>query len=119
MRFIKLLFWLIVALILVVVGFANTQSVTLTLLPPELEPYTSFNRRVGMPLYFVIFGSVIFGVLVGFIWEWLREYKHRSAEVTHRRENAALQAEVKRLKAANNEHDDDVLMLLEKSPASS
>lgn len=113
MRLIKWIFWLIVAIILVVVGFANTQDTTLTLVPPELEPYAAYNRQVTLPLYVVIFGGMIFGLLVGFFWEWLREYKHRSAEVSHRRERARLEDEVKKLKAEKNEGADDVLALLE------
>ena len=32
-----------------------------------------------LPLFLVIFGGIVAGLLIGFVWEWFREHKHRVA----------------------------------------
>lgn len=43
MRFVTYLVLAIIAILLVVVGFANRSVVTLTLLPADLVPFTKYN----------------------------------------------------------------------------
>lgn len=115
MRFIKILFLAVLALCLVIIGFANSQPVTLTLLTDELASYVGFNYSLQLPVFGVVFASVVAGLLIGFIWEWLREYKYRSEGTTNRRDKVYLEAELKKMKKAQGQHDDDVLALLEDS----
>jgi lipopolysaccharide assembly protein A len=68
---------------------------------------------VSLPLFLVIFAGIIAGVVIGFVWEWFREHKHRAEAVTHRREREKLEREVSRLKPATERQTDDVLALLE------
>lgn len=115
MRTIKLLIMALIALALVIIAFANRDVVTLTLLPSELAVFYGDNRSYQLPLYVVVLGSVGVGLFLGFIWEWFREGKHRSAAVSERREKAVLASENKKLKAQKNAGKDEILVLLEES----
>ncbi|WP_193140578.1 MULTISPECIES: LapA family protein [unclassified Meridianimarinicoccus] len=117
MRTIKYLFLAIVAVLLITIGFANRQTVILTLLPDDLVPFLKFNYAVSLPLYVVVLGAIGVGLLLGFIWEWIRESKHRSEAVHQRREKAVLAKEVEKMKADRNEGQDDVLALLDDNKA--
>ncbi|PZX11555.1 LapA family protein [Celeribacter halophilus] len=114
MRYIRYAFLAALAVVLVTVAIANRDVVTLNLLPAELATLSGVTLSVSLPLFVVIFGAIIAGLLIGFVWEWMREYKHRSAASTHKREKEKLAREVSKLKTdkAKNEGD-EVLALLE------
>ena len=117
MRFVKYLVLALIALALVVIGFANRAPVTLTLFPENLVPFTKFNAAITLELYQVVFVSIALGLLLGFIWEWAREHKHRAAVVRERREKSKLATEVKKLKADKPEGKDEILALVDRKPA--
>ena len=94
-------------------ALANRDPVTLNLLPGELAAFAGTNASVSLPLFVVIFGGIVAGLVIGFVWEWLREHKHRAEAVTQRREREKLEREVTRLKPASERQQDDVLALLE------
>ena len=114
MRTIKYLVLGLVALCLLIVGFANRELVALVLLPESIATFARFNASITLPLYVVVFGGFVIGLLLGFVWEWAREHKHRAEAVKQRREKTKLAGEVQKLKADRNTHDDDVLALLDK-----
>lgn len=116
MRYLRLLFLIVLALCLVVIAMANRSFVTLTLLPEELAMFSGVSQSIDMPLYAVGFGGVLAGLLIGFVWEWARESKFRAMASRHRRENARLKRELDKLKVAQhrNEGRDEVLALVEK-----
>ena len=117
-RYLKYLFLIVVAIGLVVLAMANRDPVTLTILPSELALWTGVDYAIELPLFLVILGGVVTGVLVGFVWEWLREHRHRAAAATNKREARKLEREVESLKGQKNEHKDEVLALIEDaSPA--
>ena len=66
-----------------------------------------------LPLYLVILMGVALGLLIGFVWEWLREYKHRAAARAKAREVRRLEGEIGRMQAEKHEGKDEVLALLE------
>lgn len=113
MRYIKFAFWAVVAVCLIIVGLANRGMVGLRLLPPALADLTGVAPEIELPLFAVILLGVAAGLLIGFIWEWIREYKHRSQVVRRSREVRRLEREVSRLKAEKHEGEDEVLALLE------
>ena len=78
-RAIKYVFLISVAVALVVLAMANRDPVTLTLLPQELALWSGVDLTIELPLFVVILGGVATGVLWGFVWEWLREHRHRVA----------------------------------------
>lgn len=113
MRTIRYLILAIIAICLVIVGFANRSTVTLTLLPDDLVPFTKFNYSVDLPLYVIAFGFMLLGFVLGELFEWLREAKYRSEAVQERRERARLAKEVETLQKGNRKSSDDVLALIE------
>ena len=117
MRFVKYLVLALVALALVVIGFANRAPITLTLFPENLVPFTKFNAAITLEVYQVVFVSIALGLLLGFFWEWAREHKHRAAVVRERREKSKLATEVKKLKADKPEGKDEILALVDRKPA--
>lgn len=112
MRLIRYLVLALIGLALLVIASANRAPVSLHLLPGEMTAYVGRNWTVDLPLYLVILGSVAVGILLGFVWEWLREHKHRATATRHRREATRLSREVAKLK---QQPDDDVLALLDKN----
>ena len=113
MRYIRYLILAVIGVALIAVALANREPVALKLLPEGLARIAGMNQSIQLPLFLVIFGGVVAGVLIGFIWEWLREHKHR-AEVTRKeREVGKLEREVKKLKGEKNQGKDDVLALLD------
>lgn len=112
-RILKYLFLVLVAIGLVVLAVANRDPVTLTILPAELAVWTGVDYTVELPLFLVVLGGTVTGVLVGFVWEWLREHRHRAAASTHKREARKLEREVESLKGRENEGKDEILALVE------
>jgi lipopolysaccharide assembly protein A len=112
-RFLRILFLAILGLVLLTVAFANRQVVTLKLLPDDMETFLGLGLVVDMPLFLIIFAGILVGLLIGFVWEWFREAKHRSEATTRRREVTQLSREVNRLREKDAAPKDDVLALLE------
>lgn len=96
MRVLKTLFWLAVALVLVALGLANRGMVELKLLPEALDARLGPVPDLDLPLFLVILGGVALGLLIGFVWEWLREIPERAEARRLARELASLRAEVAR-----------------------
>jgi len=120
MRYIRYGILAAIGVCLLVVAMANREVVTLNLLPSEVSLLVGYEASVSLPLFIVIFLGVIGGILLGFVWEWLREHKHRAEAVTQRREKDRLAAEVSSLKKARAREvgkGEDVLALLEEPTA--
>ncbi len=119
MRYIRYGVLAIIAVAMVTVALANRGSVTVNLLPQtlaELVRLPAGSNSTTIPLFVVIFAGILGGVLLGFVWEWLREHKHRAEAARGRRENAQLNREVAQLRDDKAEGD-DVLALLEDTGA--
>jgi uncharacterized integral membrane protein len=113
MRYIRYAFLLALAIVLIVVAVANRGEVTLQLLPVEMAGFLGWSWSVTLPLFIVIFGAILAGVLIGFVWEWLREHKFRADAVRQRREKEQLQREMSTMKGPSPRKGDDVLALLD------
>ena len=116
----RLLRYLLIALLtvaLIVVAFANRDPATLRLLPADLAALFQLQWQVEVPVFLVLFLGIIIGLCVGFIWEWLREHKHRRVASTKSREVGKLERELAALKDQTSLPDDAVLALLEKPKA--
>jgi uncharacterized integral membrane protein len=115
MRYIRYAFLAALAIILISVAMANRDVVTLNLLPAALADLTGFGWSIGLPLYAVIFSSIAAGVLIGFIWEWLREHKHRAAGSQMQRELKQTKREMRRIKGSEGKPQDEVLAILDEA----
>lgn len=115
MRYIKYAFLAAMALILVAVAVANREMTTLTLLPSGIADLVGLNRSITLPLFGIILAGVAAGLLIGFIWEWLREFKQRAESARKDNEIKSLQRELRRLKADKHEGKDEVLAILDEA----
>ncbi|MEY8842192.1 LapA family protein, partial [Cribrihabitans sp. XS_ASV171] len=89
----------------------------LKLMPDDLAQLLGFNLSIALPLFLVVLGGIAVGLIVGFIWEWMREYKHRKRADTRQREVRKLEREVKTLKRKQHEGKDEVLAILDEKSA--
>jgi uncharacterized integral membrane protein len=112
MRFVKLLVLAAIAIALVTVSIANRGALTIKLLPDELAQLLGFRWDVTLPAFVILLVAVFVGVLLGFVWEWVRERKFRVEAANQRKERERLEREVNKV-APKKETGDDVLALLE------
>ncbi|KPP87408.1 MAG: Protein of unknown function (DUF1049) [Rhodobacteraceae bacterium HLUCCO07] len=117
MRYIRYAFLGLLALCLISVAMANRGMVELRLLPEELGNLFGLTRSVELPLFIVIFAAIVAGLMIGFVWEWLREHRHRADAARKDGEVKALKREMQRLKRGEGKSDktDEVLALLDQS----
>lgn len=85
LRAVLWLFWGLVVAALVVLGLANREIVALHLLPGELSDLAGSPAPIEIPLFLVIALAVVLGVIVGLVWEWLRNHAARVELRRHRR----------------------------------
>ena len=79
--------------VLVVFALANRQLVTVNFNPftTTADPATP---GIGVPLFLVIFGVLLVGVLLGGIATWFSQGQHRREERAFKRENERLHREL-------------------------
>ncbi len=99
---------------LLVMASANRTPVTMNLLPDSFATLFMFNWQIELPVFMVLFLGIVIGVSIGFVWEWLREYKHRRTASTKTREVSKLELELAAMKDQTSLPQDDVLALLER-----
>lgn len=113
LRYLRYFFLAVLGLVLVTVALANRDIVLLRVLPPELANFAGINWEIRLPLFIIVFGGIVAGLLIGFVWEWMREARLRGEGSRAKRDAAHLEREVKRLKTSDPDQKDDVLALLE------
>jgi lipopolysaccharide assembly protein A len=114
-RILRLLVIGATGLVLLTVALANRAPVEVRLLPEDLAALTGLTWGMELPLFLVIFGGIVVGLLIGFVWEWLRETGIRSTASARAREVKRLEREIAELRGAQGAApQDDVLALLEK-----
>ena len=115
MRYVRYLCIAIFAVALISVALANRTLVPLKVLPNEIAGLFAENPQVELPLFLIILGSIVAGLLVGFVWEWIREYGQRAEAAKQAREMRRLEREVARLRGEKHEGKDEVLALLDQA----
>ena len=113
MRYIKYLFLAAIALALVLLALANRDPVTLTVLPTGLAEWVNWNFTITLPMFIILLGGIVAGLLIGFVWEWFREHRQRAEARAQRKERDRLAREVDALRGAARQDQDEVLALLE------
>ena len=110
MRYIRYAFLGVLGIVLISVSLANRDFVTLRLMPDDLATLVGFNMAVSLPLFVVVLGGIVAGLIIGFVWEWMREFRiRREADVRK------LEREVSRLKQKETQGRDDVLVILDEA----
>ncbi len=115
MRYIRYASIAIFAVALILVAMANRAMVTLKVIPDELAHLAVDNPSFQLPLFVVILGGILLGLIIGFIWEWIREAKERSEAARQTQEMQRLKAEIKRLKGDKHQNKDEVLAILDEA----
>ncbi|MFW2541442.1 LapA family protein [Primorskyibacter sp. 2E107] len=118
MRYIRYALLAALAIVLVTLALANRQAVTLNTLPAGLRAFPgagAFDYTVELPLFIVIFGGIVAGLLIGFVWEWFREHKHRAEASRKKTEVKKLERELKKTQAERDKDKDEVLALLDQA----
>ena len=86
-------------LVLIVFALANRQLVVLNFNP--LVPSEALTTPgVGVPLFLVLFGVLLFGIVLGGVATWFAQAPHRRDERTYRRETERLNREVAAIRRA-------------------
>ncbi|ABL71854.1 LapA family protein [Paracoccus denitrificans] len=115
MRAIRVFFFVILAVVLMLLAAANRQLVTVSLVPEALAPFAGGQWSLTMPAFVALFLAMVFGVLLGLVWEWIRE-SHLRAESSRRAHDLAqLQREVGDLRRTHAAPRDDVLAILDET----
>lgn len=97
LAFLKGLVLLPIAVAVILLAVANRGPVLLSLDPfTRAGPQFSFH----VPLYAVIFGAVLLGVVIGGLGAWLGQAKNREAKRRYGREVSQLRSESERLRAS-------------------
>jgi len=115
MRYIRYVFLGALGIVLISVSLANRGMVDLKLMPDVLAELVGFNLGISLPLFVVVLGGIAAGLVIGFVWEWLREYKHRREVGQKTREVHNLEREVTRLKGEKHQGKDEVLAILDEA----
>ena len=82
------------------------------ILPSELEGFLGGGMVFSIPIFVLFLCGVIFGLFVGFVWEWIREMKHRSASSRKSKELAKVENELSQLKRESGQNEDEIMLLL-------
>ena len=114
LRYLNYILYGFVAVILIVFALANRDIATISLFPEEFN-FIGFNFYIPLPLFVVFFSGAIFGVMVGFVLEWIREYKLRAESYRKTRQIKGIQRQLQQLKDEKYENQDEVLALLEET----
>lgn len=96
--FLKALLLFPLAILVVLLAVANRGPVTLSLDPFSRE---APEIAVSVPLFAVIFGAVMLGVVIGGIGAWMAQGKHRRAERLYKREARRLRVDAGRARPAS------------------
>lgn len=111
-RYFRIALIVVLSVLLLAVALANREPVTITALPASVGAFFGIGWSLQIPLFLVILGSAAIGLLIGFVWEWIREHKIRKVGVKSQKEAHRLRAEVASLR--EQKPQDEVLALLER-----
>ena len=111
-RYIRVIFLTCLSIILLTLAVANRELVDIRILPSELEGFLGGGMIFSIPIFVLFLCGVIFGLFVGFVWEWIREMKHRSASRRKSKELAKVENELSQLKRESGQNQDEILLLL-------
>ena len=115
MRYLRYAIIAILTVLLLSVSVANRAAVEVKALPDGLAALFGVTWSLQVPLFIVLFGGVIAGLVIGFLWEWLREHKHRKVASVRSREVTRLERELAVMRDSASVPDkDDVLALLDR-----
>lgn len=115
MRAIRLFFIALLAVVLILVAAANRAALTVNLVPESLASLTGGQWSLTMPGFLALFLAMVFGLIVGLIWEWLREAGIRAEAKAKGQQLARLEREMGDMRRKHAAPKDEVLAILDQS----
>lgn len=118
MRYIRYALIAAVAAVLITLSLANRGVVTLNTLPEGLADMPgmgAFAMSFELPLFLVVLGSLMLGLLIGEVDEYLREGKVRAEARRQKAELKKLQRELRKAQEERDKDKDEVLALLDQA----
>lgn len=109
MRIVKIVLLVVILVAIVLLALANRDMVVVQLMPEPLDQIVQ--ASVEVPLFVVGLVSILAGLIIGYILEWLREYRYRRRLALKEREAAQLSRELEKAKRSGKP-EDDVLALI-------
>ena len=109
MRYIKLLAWILVGVLLIIFALGNNQTVQVYLFPNIFSNTLIARYIFPMPLFIIVYLVLLIGVIFGFVFEYFRQYKYRLNLRKYKRELNSLRAEVQELKSRTANVDLNIL----------
>ena len=67
----------LLGLVLLVLALANRDPTVLRLVPESFPFVPALQGSIVVPVFVVMFGGAAVGILIGFTWEWFREFGRR------------------------------------------
>lgn len=113
MRYLKYAFLTLLGLVLFALALANREPVVLRLMTDDMAAFVGMGNQISVPLFLVILGALVTGIVVGLVWEWFREHQYRAEASRKAREAEALKRDLSRLQGPGADRGDEVLALLE------
>lgn len=113
MRFLRYLVLAVIAVALIVLALANRDIVELHLLPASMGDFLGLGWTLRLPVFLVIFAGILIGLLLGFVWEWLRAHQTRASGNAAQKQVRKLEQQVGRIKQPDTPKD-EVLALLDR-----
>jgi uncharacterized integral membrane protein len=110
-RYLKLLFLLPIAVVIVALAVSNRTAVRLVYWPEQLGG----ELGLTLPLFAALMLALMAGVIIGGLATWLTQGSHRRAERQYRREAERLKSEAERLKAMQPSAGELALPMLKSS----
>ncbi len=98
LRFLKYLIIAPVAILLLIFAYANRHFVTVKFDPFDAGDIPDFS--ITAPLFVVIIGSIMIGVIAGGVTTWFTQGRHRRALRQIKGESEKLRADLQAAKAA-------------------
>jgi len=106
----------------VTVALANRAPVTLALWPDTMSAFLGFGYSITLPLFAIVSGALGLGLVMGLMWEWVRERSIRSDASKARKELDKMRATgavpATAPKPANAQREQVLAILDDRSPAS-
>ncbi|GHC54244.1 lipopolysaccharide assembly protein LapA domain-containing protein [Neogemmobacter tilapiae] len=113
-RWLRYLFLGTLAIALVTLALANRSVVRVQALPDDMAAFLGLDLSAELPLFLVIFGAIVVGLMIGFAWEWLREHRYRADARAKGRDVSRLERELAVMRDAGQvPPQDDVLAILD------
>lgn len=113
LRYVKYTLLVLLGLALLTVALANRGAVTLSILPQDLGSLVGWNWTAEVPLFAVLFGGAVIGLLIGVVGEWIREHRQRAEAAEMRRRLERAERELARLRGGSGQPADELIALVE------